>query len=206
MDREIDYFFSLMSPFAYLGHDAFMAMALEAGASVNFRPCKLGQVFEATGGLPLPKRNPARQAYRLIELRRWREKRSLPLNLQPAFFPVDPTLTETCILAIVRSGGNPSPFMERVFRAVWAFDKNIADEHVVEGLLADAGHDAHAVIADAATGEVGEIHDQNTKLAIDCGVVGSPGYVLAGEAFWGQDRIELLADALASGRAPYRAD
>ena len=40
----------------------------------------------------------------------------------------------------------------------------------------------------------------------DALVFGSPGYVLDGEVFWGQDRIDFLADALKSGRAPYRAE
>jgi len=204
MSQEIDYYFTLISPYAYLGHDAFMAVAEKHGATVNFKPCVLGKVFEATGGLPLGKRAPARQAYRWIELQRWREKRNLPLTLQPAYFPADPSLADTCVLAILEAGGDPRGFMERTYRAVWALDKDIADEHVVDGMLADAGHDAHAIVARAKSPEIAAVYQANTDEAIAAGIVGAPGFVLHGEPFWGQDRIELLDDALTSGRAPYR--
>lgn len=206
MDRHIDYYFSLASPWSYMGHDGFMTIAREHGVSVRFKPFNTASVFSETGGLVLGERHPARQRYRLFEMQRWREKRNLPLNLQPAYFPADPTLAEKCVAAIQDAGENPSPFMGRAYRGVWAYDKNIADEHVVEGWLQDSGHDAHAVINRAGEDDLSAIREQNAAEAVAAGVVGAPGYVLDGEPFWGQDRHELLDDALRSGRAPYRVD
>ena len=206
MSRCIDYYFTLQSPWSYLGHDGLMALARDNGAAINFKPYDIGRVFAETGGLPLGKRHPARQQYRLFELQRWREKRNLPLNLRPAFFPADPTVAENCIIAIVETGENPSPFIERAYRGVWAYDKNIADEHVVMGWLADSGHDASAILNRAKFADLAGIRAKNADEAIAAGIVGAPGYVLDGEPFWGQDRLELLDDALKSGRAPYRAD
>jgi len=55
------------------------------------------------------------------------------------------------------------------------------------------------------TDEIGKVYEQNRQDALAADVFGSPAYVLDGEVFWGQDRIELLVDALRSGRQPYRS-
>lgn len=205
MTPRIEYFYTSISPWSYLGHDEFVALAGRHGARIVYKPVDLGTVFPETGGLPLAKRAPARQKYRLVELKRWKEKRGLPLNLQPAHFPTNPALADRCVIAICEAGGDPAGFMSRVFRAVWAYDRNIADEHVLEGLLADAGHDARAVIAAAKSGETGKTYEANAHEAIERSVFGAPTYILGGEPFWGQDRLVLLSDALSSGRAPYPA-
>jgi 2-hydroxychromene-2-carboxylate isomerase len=75
MARSIDYYFSLVSPWAYIGHVTFMDVTQSRGLTVNFKPISLASVFPETGGLPLAKRAPARQRYRILELQRWREKR-----------------------------------------------------------------------------------------------------------------------------------
>jgi len=205
MTSTIEYFFTAISPWSYLGHDLFVQTAAKHGARVVYKPTNLNAVFPATGGLPLAKRAPARQKYRLVELKRWKDKRGLPLNLQPAHFPTDPSLADRCVAAIAEAGGDPDDFLARAYRAVWAFDRDIADEHVIEALLSDSNQDARAVIDAARSDAIGAIYEANTREAIDKSVFGAPTYVLGGEPFWGQDRIDLLADALESGRAPYTA-
>ena len=201
----VDYYYSHVSPWAYLGHAAFLEMARRNDVTVVFRPIALGAVFSETGGVPLAKRNPARQRYRLIELQRWHDKRHMPLNLQPAYFPFDPTLVDRCAIAIQEAGGNPGDFARRVFRAIFVLDKNCADEHVLEGILADAGQDGKAVLAAASSEAIGALYEKNIADAIAADVIGSPCYVLHGEPFWGQDRIEILEDAIRSGRHAYSA-
>ena len=199
----IDYFFTLVSPFAYLGHRAFLDVAGKYGAEVRFRPVALMGVWEHSGAVPLPQRPQSRQEYRLIELQRWREKRRVPLNLHPKHFPTNPTLADRSVIALVEAGADPGDYAGAVLRACWADDKDVADADVLAGLLDAAGHDARAILASAESDAVAAIHQANTDAAVAAGVVGAPGYVLNGEPFWGQDRIELLADALASGREPY---
>lgn len=200
----IDYFFTLSSPFAYLGHRAFLEVAAAHGAEVRYRPVALATVFEHTGGVPLPQRPKARQQYRFLELQRWREKRGVPLNLRPKHFPTNPTLADRTVIALTEAGADPAGYIEAMFRALWADERDIADQAVVTELLEAAGHAAGPVLKAAESDRVVATHMTNTDEAIASGAVGSPSYVLNGEAFWGQDRIELLADALESGRPPYR--
>jgi 2-hydroxychromene-2-carboxylate isomerase len=148
MPRQVDYYFSLQSPWAYIGHRFFREVADHHGLKVNHKPVVLVDLFSETGGLPLMKRHPVRQRYRMVELQRWRDKRGLKFHLQPANWPFNARLADGVVIAAV---------------------------------------------------------EQNRQDALAADVFGSPVYVLDGEVFWGQDRIELLADALKSGRAPYRS-
>ena len=202
----VDYFFSLLSPYAYLGHASLLSVMRETGARPRYRPVRIFELFAANGGLPLGQRAPARQRYRLVELQRWRELRGLPLNLAPRFFPVDIALADRCAIALAETGQDPAGYMDAAFRALWAHDLDLADVQVVERLLVDQGLDAGGVMAVAASKDVGNVYDLNTQAAIAADLPGLPGYVLHGEPFWGQDRIDALRAALLSGRVPYTRD
>lgn len=202
----IDYYFSLVSPYAYLGHAAFLDIAHKHKAAVAYRPVHPLDVFAAAGGVPLGKRAPSRQRYRLLELQRWRQARDLPLNLHPAFFPVDGSLADRVVIALTRMQRDPDTYMQRAFRTVWVEERNLADAKLIAELLTGSGHDADAVLALAASEPVQQDYRANTEAAAAADLPGVPGYVLAGEAFWGQDRIEMLGQALESGRPPYRSE
>ncbi|WP_454829267.1 DsbA family protein [Pseudoxanthomonas wuyuanensis] len=203
---QVDYYFSLVSPFAYLGHAAFLDLAHRHHATVAYRPVRPLEVFAAAGGVPLGQRAPSRQRYRLLELQRWRQARGLPLNLHPAFFPVDGSLADCAVAALTQLQRDPDTYIRGAFRAVWVDERNLADRQVIADLLAKAGHDAGAVLALASSESVQAAYRANTEAAAAADLPGVPGYVLAGEAFWGQDRLEMLGQALQSARPPYRGD
>jgi 2-hydroxychromene-2-carboxylate isomerase len=205
MSRRIDYFFSLVSPWAYIGHRLVVELARRYDATIAYRPVALNEVFAETGGLPLAKRHPARQAYRMIELQRWREKRGLAFNLKPKHWPFDANPGNRAVVAIVESGGDPAAFLQAAFTAIWEREENLGDAAILARHIKDAGFDVDAIVAAAQTAAIGESYERNRLHAIDIGAFGSPCYVLDGEVFWGQDRLELLEDALKSGRPPFSA-
>ncbi|MBL8587374.1 MAG: 2-hydroxychromene-2-carboxylate isomerase [Methylobacteriaceae bacterium] len=204
MGRRIDYFFSANSTWAYLGHAAFMALAARHGLDVAFRPVFLVALFAETGGLPLPKRHPVRQRYRLVEMQRWGEVRGLPIRLKPAHVPFDPSLADRVALTLAGDGPACDRYLREIFAGVWERDQNLADEATIAACVAAAGRDGAAALAQAKSEAIVARYAQNQRDAIGADVFGSPSYVLDGEVFWGQDRLDLLARALESGRAPYR--
>jgi 2-hydroxychromene-2-carboxylate isomerase len=205
MAREIDYYFSTPSPWAYIGHNLFHEVSSTYGTKVNYKPVLLLDLFSETGGLPLGKRHPVRQRYRMLELQRWREKRGLNFNPQPKYFPFNGRLADGAVLAAIEAGRDPEPFLRRVFAAVWEDELDLADAETVARLADEAGLPGTALVRRSQAEEISALYEKNRQDALAAGVFGSPAYVLDGEAFWGQDRIELLADALKSGRAPYRS-
>jgi 2-hydroxychromene-2-carboxylate isomerase len=204
MPRPIAYYFSLLSPWAYIGHRLFMDIAARRDLAVSYKPVVLTEVFAATGGLPLVKRHAARQRYRMVELQRWRDKRGLNFTLKPAFWPFDVALADRFVIAATVKGLDPGAFLASAFAAVWEGQRNLAEEATVLDIAASARLPATDLLALARAETTAAIYAQNTSEAIADGAFGSPCFVLDGEVFWGQDRLELLDDALASGRAAYR--
>ena len=206
MPRTVDYYLSLLSPWAYIGHASFMDIARRHDLAVNHKPVALAQVFADTGGLPLAKRHPARQRYRMFELQRWRDKRGLAFHLHPKFWPFDGNLADRFVIAAAAFGHDPDPFLRAAFAAVWEREQNLGEEHTLLDIARGAGLPAAALLAEAKTEGTQRRYEANVRDAIAADAFGSPCYVLDGEVFWGQDRLELLADALAAGRKPYRSD
>lgn len=205
MPRQIDYYFSLQSPWAYIGHKLFREVVGRYDLKVNHKPVVLVDLFSETGGLPLLKRHPVRQRYRMVELQRWRDKRGLQFKLEPANWPFNARLADGLVIAAIEAGHDPDPFLRRGFAGVWEDELNLADAATLVRLADDCGLPGQALVERSKTDEISQKYEQNRQDALSDDVFGSPAYVLDGEVFWGQDRIELLADALKSGRAPYRS-
>lgn len=204
MSRPVDYYFSTVSPWAYIGHAPFLDIARRHDVAIAWKPVFLGRVFEQTGGLPLPQRHPARQRYRLVELQRWRERRGMRFNVQPKHWPFDATLLDRFVIAMVHAGLDPASFLTRAYRGIWEEDRNLGDRLVIAELAEAEGLDSTTLLEHACHTSTEVVYVLNMENAVAADVFGSPAYVLAGEVFWGQDRLDLLDDALASGRQPYQ--
>lgn len=198
MAKVIDYFFTPISPWTYLGHDRFVALARQAGADVRVRPVDYGRVFPVSGGLPLAKRPPQRQAYRLEELKRWREFLLVPLNLQPKYFPVRDEMAARTIIAADQAGKDALKLAGAVLRACWAEEKNVADGPTLAVLADGCGLDGAALVKAAETDAIKAVWDRYTEEAIARGVFGAPTYVIDGKLFWGQDRLDFVERVLAA--------
>lgn len=183
--KTIDYFMSPSSPWTYLGHARLVGIAQKHGAAVRVKPIELvGTIFPQTGGLPVPKRSPQRQAYRLLELKRWREYLDVALVLQPSHFPLDPGPAAQLICAV------PEPkrmaLAGELLAALWKEDRDIGDAAV----LREIG-DRYGV----AAGDPAQ-YEAFTAEALARGIFGAPSYLYRDELFWGQDRLDFLDRAL----------
>ena len=200
MALPVDYYFTPASPWTYLGHARFEQLLQASGRTVHLRPVDFGAIFPLSGGLPVPKRAPQRQAYRLVELARFRQALGLPLNLHPAHFPVSADLASRLIIAVDGTDGARAALglAGRLGRAVWAEERNIADPATLQLVLAEAGLPATR-LADADAPAMVERYAAYTQQAIAAGVFGAPSYVIDGEIFWGQDRLDFVARRLHDG-------
>jgi 2-hydroxychromene-2-carboxylate isomerase len=203
MASRITCYFTTVSPWAYIGHELFLDIARDHDVAVDWRPVNLGEIFPPTGGLPLVKRAPARQRYRMLELQRWREKRRLNFSLHPKNWPFDCALADRTVIAVAQSGADPASYIGTVFKAVFEEERNCADEGVLGDILRSCGHDAQPILSSARSPEIETHYKANVAEALAAGAFGSPTYVRDGELFWGQDRLELLQDALRSGRKSF---
>ena len=194
MPKSVEYYFSVISPFSYLAGQRLEAAAKRHGATIVYKPVDIMAVFRETGGTPVPQRHPARQAYRLVELKRVAAHHGLPINDKPAHFPADQRPASRAILAAREFDGDIGLLAHSFLRAVWAEERDIATDETVAAILMATGYDAVRVLAAAAAQDAD--FEVFTREAIDRGVFGMPSYIYEGEIYWGQDRLEYLDAAL----------
>jgi len=191
----IEYYYSLSSPFTYLGHRAFTELAARHGATIRHRPADMRRVFAETGGLLLHERHPTRQRYRLLELQRWSRRRGLPILLDPKFHGGAREQPSGLVIAAQRLGLDAAPLAEAILRACWVEERDIAAPEVLAAILERLGLDP-TLLAAALAPETQAEYQRNTQEAIAAGVFGAPTYIVAGEMFWGQDRLDFVEEAI----------
>jgi 2-hydroxychromene-2-carboxylate isomerase len=196
MPKTVDYYFSPMSPWTYLGHQRFAEILARTGAQVNVKPVDYGRIFPVSGGVPVKQRAPQRQAYRLAELRRWREYLDVPLTLEPKHFPYATDGAVLTIIAADRQYGAAAAMKlaHRILKGCWAEERDCADAATLGEIVTAAGLDGIALRARET--EAKATYEAYTREAIDRQVFGAPSYVVDGEIFWGQDRLDFLERAL----------
>ena len=194
---KIDYYYSVASPFAYLASDRFGKLVEKYNLEVIEKPFDLvGTVFSNTGGVPVPKRHPSRQKYRLLEIDRIGKKFNVEINKQPKFFPPsDPHLPAKFVLAAIKLG-NKLTFGNACLKSLWALEKNISDEKTLEEICNQLNLRFDEIKKIAVSTEINDEYTKNSNDAINQDIFGAPTFVLNGEIFWGQDRLEYLEDAL----------
>ena len=191
----LEVFYGISSPWAYLGAPRAQAIARAAGAAFVLRPIR---IIQSNGGIPLRSRPEARQAYHATELARWSAHLGMELNLRPKFYPcrtIEPAAQ--AVIAVARAGLDAAAFSFAVQRALWAEDRDIADLATLREIALQAcGDPAAALVRDPQPREIAAEWDGNLAEAERIGIFGTPTYVVAGELFWGQDRLDFVERAL----------
>src|SRR6516164_7829936 len=205
MEREtiptIEYYVWLSSDWAYLGGVRFVQLAARHGLKINHIPMRMQDVYAGSGGILLANRSWQRKAYRITELKRWRLRLGMPVNIEPKFFPAGVDLASCVVIAGQQRGLPVADLVNAVMRAIWAEDRDVSDPAVLAALAERCGLDGPALLDAAGTQPVREEYHGNTARALAAGVFGSPFYVFAGELFWGQDRLDLLEEAIVRSAA-----
>lgn len=185
---QIDYFFATLSPYCYLAGTRLEEVARKHGATINYKPFDIVSAFARTGGTPPKDRHISRIEYRAQELVRQAKKLGMPFNLQPAHWPTNGAPAAYAFIAAQNAGGGDLGKLAHVItRAVWAEEKDIAEDDVIRACLTEAGFDPK--LADSGLLEGAETYARNLEEAVERGVFGAPFYFVGDQRFWGQDRI-----------------
>ncbi|MBQ84774.1 MAG: 2-hydroxychromene-2-carboxylate isomerase [Arenicellales bacterium] len=188
----IEYYLSVVSPWSYLGHKRFCDIARDNSAEILYLPIDSSILFAKTGGLALKDRSPQRKRYRMQELRRWRSRLELELNLEPQYFPTDSNLASRVIIGAIEAGHDVAELAYQLMRAVWVREEDVSETSVVVGAIERSGESVDDLLAAANHSNVQDIIIENSEQAVSKGVFGVPSYVVGEEVFWGQDRLEFL--------------
>jgi 2-hydroxychromene-2-carboxylate isomerase len=195
--KKILYFYSVASPWSYLGIKRLKEISKKYSAQIIEKPIDLvGKVFVATGGTPVPQRHISRQNYRLLELKRWGEFLNIKINQKPKFFPPkDPHLPALFCLASIDMGINMD-FSSKVLEHLWVKENDISNIDTLKLIADDLKINFEELNKLATSDKIKKIYEANTQEAINMNIFGVPSYVYNNEIFWGQDRLELLEYSL----------
>lgn len=199
MTAHVEYYFSLTSHWSYLGHQRLLEIAASSGAVISpYEVSYRGTIFAATGGLPVHKRAPERQAYRLQELARWRDYLNIALNVHPKHWPNDETIAANMwyVLLETDSAHTALIFAERVMRAVWSEERDIADSRTLVSIANEANIDGDALLNEAADPKWAALRQSETDAAVERGVFGAPSYIIEDQLYWRQDRLDFVQQHL----------
>ena len=196
MAKPIEFWFDLGSPAAYLAWKRLPKFVQTTGASVVHKPMLLGGVFKATGNAS-PVTIPAKGKWLLEDLARAARKDGVPLSYGPGF-PINTLpLMRAAIGLQLRKPERFAPFVDAMYDAMFGNPRDMRDEKVVAEVLTAAGFEPAQIMALAADPGVKQALIRNTEEAVARGVFGAPTFFVGGEMFWGQDRMDAVAEALA---------
>ena len=194
---DIDYYVFPLSVFCYLAGFELEEVAARQGAKVTYKPVQLMRVMAEVGTPTVAERHVSKQKYRLQDIARVARAKGLPVNLQPRHFPTNPVPASGAIITAQAQGaGDLGRLVHGFLRAVWAEERDIAEDEVVRDILRQSGFDPG--LADRGLLAAVETLERNTDEALRRFVFGAPSYVVGEEIFWGQDRLPLLEAHLAS--------
>lgn len=194
--KQIEYYYWINSDWAYLGADRLLEIAARHHADIRYKPVRLLEVYARTGGIPLHKRSQERQDYRVAELNRWCAFLKIKINPLPKYLCPDDEAASCMVIAAMHAGYSPHHLSQAILRAEWVEERDISDLNTLIEIANGCGING-AALMQAATSEATRAElERNTEEAIARGVFGSPAYFVAGEHFWGQDRLEWVDRAL----------
>jgi 2-hydroxychromene-2-carboxylate isomerase len=192
----IDYYFSVLSDWAYMGGERLELLARRYQVKINHMPMRLGVIYANTGGILLQKRSKQRQGYRVTELVRWSKHLGIPIDLFPKYYPTEDQLSSCMIIAAQQAGSEAGLLANAILRAIWIQNRDISDPATLRMIADGLGMDGTALLKSAVEHEVVAMLDRFTKEAAERGVFGSPFYIFQDELFWGQDRLQFLEQQL----------
>jgi 2-hydroxychromene-2-carboxylate isomerase len=198
--RVIDYYFSVLSDWAYFGGERLDLIARRQRVKINYMPIRLAEIYAGTGGILLQKRSKQRQDYRVVELERYRDHLGIPITLFPKHYPTDDRLSSCVIIAAQKAKVDTGVVANAILRAIWVEDQNISDAATLTRIVDAHGVDGKRLLRMARESSAMKTLDRNTREAQARGVFGSPFYLYGQEIYWGQDRLDFLERQIAASR------
>ena len=200
MTRTIEFYFDFVSPYSYLANTQLPALAGEHDAAVVYRPFRLLELMKRVGNRPTTIECQNKQRYATADLGRWASKYGVSVRRNPQMRAID--LAQLLRGALIASDdGQAAPYVSAVFGALWNGARDLSQNAELAALLSEAGLDGTKLLERAQDANVVARLDRQTADAAERGVFGSPSIFIGDELFFGNDRLEFVAAALAARKA-----
>ena len=194
MTKTVEFFYDFGSPTVYLAATQLPDIAASVGATIDWRPMLLGGVFKSTGNQS-PVVVPAKAAYMNNDLKRFAKRYGVPFRFNP-HFPINTLALMRGAVAYQDDAVVSSTYRDAIFRAIWVEARNLNEPDVIGQVLSDAGLDPAELMNRIGQQTVKDQLIANTAEAVNRGVFGAPTFFVGEQMFFGQDRLDFVAEAL----------
>ena len=198
MGQTVECFYTLSSPWMYLGGPQLSDILKRHGATLLLKPYDFRLVIKHTGGIPLRTRPEPRQDYHALELDRWSRHLNIPIKLKPKHYPPsDQRQAGRMVMAAQGRGLDAMALSQALLRALWVEDRDIADPRVRVAIAEEEGLPGEALHREEESPSIDAEWDRNNQDAVQRGVFGAPTFFCGDLWLWGQDRLFFLDKHLA---------
>jgi 2-hydroxychromene-2-carboxylate isomerase len=195
MSKTVEFYFDLGSPATYLAYTQLPKICAQTDSRLTYIPILLGGVFKATGNAS-PATIPAKGRYMFEDLDRYAKRYGVPLKFNP-HFPINTLMLMRAVMGMqLRHPQRFQAFIDCLFTALWVEGRSLDDPATVAAVLTQKGFDPNEVLALTADEEVKAALKDNTEKAVQRGVFGAPSMFIDNQLFFGQDRLDFVAEAL----------
>jgi 2-hydroxychromene-2-carboxylate isomerase len=195
MKKQVFYFHSLSSPWAYMGWPKFKALIEKHDLDVVVRPTR---IVPPNGGIPLRTRPDARQRYHEVELDRWRKRLDMPLVLRPKYYPTQNEFCARMVIAADTLGQDALALSHALLHALWSEEKDVMNANVRVAVADSLGMNGARLLEMQDTPEMMAAWKASEEEARKRGVFGTPTWIYRDVLYWGQDRLDFLDEALSA--------
>lgn len=191
--KRIDFYFDLISPFTYLALQRLPALAAMHGYEVDYKVVDLKDAKRLVGNIgPSTRDIPVKLRYAKIDQRRWARRYGVPITT-PAFYDSS-RLNRGSFLAQDR--GQMHDYLVKAFHKVWGEGASMIDETMLRSLASELGWHEEEFLVYTVSEEADKKYKAATQEAHNRGVFGVPTFVVDEELWWGNDRLDFLAEYL----------
>ena len=186
--KVIDFWFTTGSTYTYLTVSRLPALARESGVTFRWRPFQLRTLFDERGYFPFPKGSP-KTAYMFRDIERRAAMHGIPIRM-PVIYPLPDTQLPNLVALLGMREGWGIDYIRAAYRRWFQEGQPTGSEPNLSASLAEVGQKTDRVVALARGDENKAALVAETDVARAAGLVGSPSFVVDGEVFWGDDRLE----------------
>jgi len=197
--KSVDFYYSIGSRYSYLAHSQIAALERDCGVAVRWFPLQSAALMRAAGRTPFEGSAASTQylpAYRSIDAKRWAKLYGIAYR-EPDWTRSDFARINLAAVAAA-SQADPRLYSEALFGHAYGEGARTFDDQTLLTLAHGVGLDGDRLVAEIDAPETQARHHRTLEAALSVGVFGVPSFVIAGEVFWGNDRIVLLRDHLAA--------
>jgi len=186
MTKSIDFYFDIISPYAYLAYKQIISLNKEKKIQFNYKPILLGGLHKLAE-ITAPAFNEFKMKNMKNDCNLVANKKNIEFNWNDKF-PINSIKIMRGYLSIDEK--IKDTYLETFFNAYWRDNINFENKNNYKELLNKLNLDSNKFFEDIEKIEIKEKLKEETNLAFKKEVFGAPTFIVNNKLFWGQDRLD----------------